>query len=325
MNHSDFKAAWWLRSPHLQTLWPTLCRRPIKNLVITRERFELPDGDFIDLDWVGNNNRPIVILLHGLEGSIHSSYAKGMLNAIQNQGWRGVFMHFRCCSGEPNRLSRLYHSGETEDIAAVVHAITQREPETPLAAIGFSLGANVLLKWLGETNQQNPLKAAIAVSTPFELGKLVNRVNQGFSRVYQRYLLKKLHKKIQFKFQTQPAPIPIPPHSGMRTLRDFDEHITAPLHGFRNAEDYYTTSSSRQYLGNIAVPTLLLQSKDDPFMTEDLLPDPSELSAQVILELMEKGGHLGFVSGPAPWRAQYWLENRAPRFLRSYLQQPEKR
>lgn len=320
MNHSDFKAAWWLQNPHLQTLWSTLCRRPIKNLRIIRERFELPDGDFIDLDWVGKGKGPIVIILHGLEGSIDSAYAKGMLNAIQCQGWRGVFMHFRCCSGEPNRLSRMYHSGETGDIETVVNALSQREPETPMAAIGFSLGANVLLKWLGETSRKNRLKAAVAISAPFDLSKSVNRVNQGFSRIYQWYLLKSLHKKIQFKFKTQTAPIPIPPLSELRTLRDFDEHVTAPLHGFSNAEAYYTASSSRQYLSSIAVPTLLLQSKDDPFMTEDLLPTSKELSSQVEFELMEKGGHVGFISGPLPWRAQYWLDKRVPQYLKKYLE-----
>ena len=319
MNHSSFKAAWWIQNPHLQTLWATVCRRPIKNLTITRERYELPDGDFIDLDWVGKSKGPIVIILHGLEGSIDSPYAKGMLNAIQCQGWRGVVMHFRCCSGECNRLSRMYHSGETGDIATIVNALSQREHETPMAAIGFSLGANVLLKWLGETNQQNPLKAAVAISTPFELGKSVKRVNQGFSRIYQWHLLKSLHKKIQFKFQAQPAPIPIPPLYKLRTLRDFDEHITAPLHGFSNAEEYYTASSSRQYLGNIGVPTLLLQSKDDPFMIDDLLPGLTELSSHVEFELMEKGGHVGFISGSLPWRTEYWLEKRVPQFLHKYL------
>lgn len=319
MNHSSFKAAWWLQNPHLQTLWATLCRRPIKNLHITRERFELPDGDFLDLDWVGNNKGPIVIILHGLEGSIDSPYAKGMLNAIQCQGWRGVVMHFRCCSGEPNRLSRMYHSGETGDLATIVNALRQRERDTPIAAIGFSLGANVLLKWLGETNKQNPLKAAVAISAPFELSKSVKRVNQGFSRVYQWSLLKSLHKKIQTKFQKQSAPIVIPPLSSLRTLRDFDEHITAPLHGFRNADEYYIASSCRQYLKYIGVPTLLLQSEDDPFMTKDLLPEPHELSSQVVFELMEKGGHVGFITGSFPWRAQYWLEKRAPQFLQNYL------
>lgn len=319
MSESHFKPAWWLPTSHLQTIWPTLFRRPISHLLISRERFELPDGDFIDLDWVGKGHGPIVIILHGLEGSIESPYAKGMLDAIQRQSWRGVFMHFRCCSGERNRLPRTYHSGETGDIATIVKTLREREPGIPFAAIGFSLGGNVLLKWLGETGEHNPLQAAVAVSVPFELSKSIQRINKGFSRVYQRHLLKHLYRKIQWKFREQSAPIAIPPFSEMHTLRDFDEKVTAPLHGFNSAEEYYAKSSSRQYLRAIRIPTLLLQAKDDPFMTHDLLPEYQELSPEVRLELTDKGGHVGFVAGSYPWGAHYWLEQRAPEYLRGYL------
>lgn len=315
----SFKPAWWLSNKHLQTLWPTLCRRPIHDIVITRERFELADGDFVDLDWSGNGHGPIVIMLHGLEGSIDSPYAKGMLHAISKQGWRGVLMHFRCCSGERNRLPRTYHSGETGDINAVVTALSQREPGVHMAASGFSLGGNVLLKWLGESGQSNVLKAAIAISVPFELHKSVNRINKGFSKLYQWHLLRSLYSKMQWKFREQTAPVTIPPLSELHTIRDFDEAVTAPLHGFTNAEEYYTKSSCRQYLRNIHVPTLVLQAKDDPFMTEDLLPRLEELSSKITLELTEKGGHVGFVGGPLPWQAEYWLEQRVPMFLKKYL------
>lgn len=315
----SFKPAWWLSNKHLQTLWPTLCRRPIHDIAIARERFELPDGDFVDLDWSGNGHGPIVIMLHGLEGSIDSPYAKGMLHAISKQGWRGVLMHFRCCSGERNRLPRTYHSGETGDINAVVTTLSQREPGVPMAALGFSLGGNVLLKWLGESGQSNVLKAAIAISVPFELHKSVNRINQGFSKLYQWHLLRSLYYKMQWKFREQSAPVIIPPLSDLHTIRDFDEAVTAPLHGFANAEDYYAKSSCRQYLRHIHVPTLVLQAKDDPFMTEDLLPRLDELSSTITLELSEKGGHVGFVSGALPWQAEYWLEQRVPRFLQKYL------
>lgn len=319
MSEHVFKPAWWLSNNHLQTLWPTLCRRSINNLRIKRERFELPDGDFVDLDWLGNAGTPIVIILHGLEGSIDSPYAKGMLRAISHQGWRGVLMHFRCCSGERNRLPRTYHSGETGDINTVVEALTMREPGVPLAALGFSLGGNVLLKWLGESGKSNLLKAAIAVSVPFELDKSVDRINQGFSKLYQWYLLKSLHDKVQWKFHGEVAPVTIPPLSTLHTIRDFDEAITAPLHGFTNAEEYYAKSSCRQYLRDIHVPTLLVQAKDDPFMTIDLLPTARELSSAITLELTDKGGHVGFVSGALPWRAEYWLEKRVPMFLKPYL------
>lgn len=314
-----FKPAWWLTNPHCQTLWPILFRRRIKEISPKRERLELKDGDFIDLAWVGSDTGPIVLILHGLEGSIQSLYVQGILRAIEQQGWRGVCMHFRSCSGERNRLPRAYHSGETLDVAEVVNQLKQREPQTPLAAIGFSLGGNVLLKWLGETGQHNPLVAAIAVSVPFELTKAASRINQGFSRLYQWHLLDSLCKKIKWKFQHQPAPFDIPSLNTLRTLRDFDNEITAPLHGFLDAEDYYTRSSSRQYLQHIRIPTLLLQAKDDPLVGNEALPAYNEISTSVTFELSEKGGHVGFVSGHLPWKSFYWLEERIPLFLQLHL------
>jgi predicted alpha/beta-fold hydrolase len=211
----------------------------------------------------------------------------------------------------------MYHSGETEDVAQVVNKIIQREGDVPIAAIGFSLGGNVLLKWLGESGSSNPLKACVAVSVPFELGKSVDRINLGFSKIYQKRLLNNLYNKIQLKLQQQI--LPIPPLSKVHTLRDFDEQVTAPLHGFYNAEAYYTNASCRQYLHKIAIPTLIIQAEDDPFMTKDLLPQQSELSNQIIFELTKHGGHVGFVSGCIPWHPEYWLEKRAPQFLSHHL------
>lgn len=321
MMHEEFKPAWWLRNRHLQTLWPVLCKRRVKNLELVRERVELPDGDFIDLDYTCDDTRPMVIILHGLEGSLSSHYAKGMLQAIHRKGWRGVFMNFRGCSGEHNRLPNAYHSGATEDIAYVVNLLHQRSPTLPIAAIGYSLGANILLKWLGETAQQNILCAAIAVSTPFELQKSVVQISKGFSRVYGQHLLNTLRKKMQNKFQLISANISLPDFRQLRSIYDFDDQVTAPLHGFANATDYYTQSSCRQFLHTIAVPTLLLQAKDDPFMTPDALPLPTELSPTVDLELVENGGHVGFIGGKFPGFPQYWLEERIPEFLKRYLSQ----
>ncbi len=319
MSEETFKPAWWLRNPHLQTLWPTLCRPAIKNLPLQHERFELPDGDFVDLNWVGAGTGPIVLLLHGFEGSIESHYAKGMLQVIKQNGWRGVFMHFRGCSGEPNRLPKSYHSGETGDVHTVMAALRQREPDTRFAAVGFSLGGNVLLKWLGETGNDNFLSAAVAVSVPFELHNSATRIGQGFSQLYQWYFLKCLRDRLEDKFQKVPPQINYPPLSELRTIKDFDDKITAPLHGFNGVHDYYNKSSSRQYLKNIRVPTLLLNAKDDPFMTEDVIPRPQELSPAVKLEVTEAGGHVGFVAGNFPWRPEYWLEKRVPRFLQENL------
>lgn len=318
MDKNAFKPAWWLPGAHLQTLWPTLCRKSLKGLNLERERFELPDGDFIDLVWAGRKG-PIVVILHGLEGSVHSPYAQGMLAAITNNQWRGVFMHFRGCSGEPNRLPRSYHSGETNDLATVIYHLSKREPGVPIAAVGFSLGGNVLLKWLGETGEKNILNAAIAISVPFELEKVSRHVQKGFSKVYQWHFLNCLRKRLGKKFQQYPVEMELPDLYSLKTLWDFDEKITAPLHGFKSVEEYYLRSSSRQYLKKIQVPTLLVQSKDDPFMTQDVIPNCQELSEKVNLELTSGGGHVGFVAGKYPWRTEYWLEKRVPEFLKSHL------
>ena len=322
MSNKPFKPAWWLRNSHLQTLWPAVIRkRRLKpDVELERERLELPDGDFLDLVWINKDAQgPVIILLHGFEGSINSHYAKGMLNAIHTNGWRGVFMHFRGCSGENNRLARGYHSGDTSDLSHLVATLQKREPQSPLAAIGYSLGGNILLKWLGETGTSNPLKAAVAVSVPFDLNKAANRVDTGFSRFYQWYFLRCLCCRLQKKFECMPAPIDPAFLGSVTKLRDFDNLFTAPLYGFRDAEDYYATASSRQYLRFIQVPTLLVHAKDDPFMTSDVIPSQDELSPYVKLELTEKGGHVGFVSGKLPWRPVYWLEERTPLFFKEHL------
>lgn len=323
MNQQQFKPAWWLKNSHLQTIWPVLARKSVKDLPLERERLELPDGDFLDLEWLGRSQigQPLVIVLHGFEGSIESHYAKTMLRELQGQGWRSVFMHFRGCSGEPNRLARGYHSGETADLAFLAGALRQREPNTPMAAIGYSLGGNVLLKWLGETGEANPLKAAIAISVPFELHKAAERIQTGFSRFYQWYFLKCLRRRLTDKFKCVQSPIDLAVLGGAHTIRDFDNAYTAPLHGFQNADHYYTVSSSRQYLKHIAVPTLLVHAKDDPFMTADVLPEAHELSPTVTLEVSETGGHVGFVTGRYPWRPEYWLDKRVPAFLMSHFRQ----
>ncbi len=320
MRGNQFKPAWWLPNSHLQTLWPAFCRSQIKNLVLERERLELPDGDFVDLDWLDRNkSAPLVLILHGFEGSIDSHYAKGMLAACSQRGWRGVFMHFRGCSGEPNRLPRGYHSGETQDVDYVVNVLRGREADLQLAAIGYSLGGNILLKWLGETAQNNPLAAAIAISVPFDLHKASKRIQSGFSRIYQWYFLKCLRERLLHKFEQVDSLIDPGFLSEVQTMRDFDDRYTAPLHGFNGVDDYYQTASSRHYLHSIHVPTLILHAKDDPFMTEDVIPQGNEISPFVNLEITEAGGHVGFVSGNYPWRAEYWLEQRVPDFLQNYI------
>jgi len=316
-----FKPAWWCRGPHMQTLWPYLFRR-IPHIELKRERIELPDGDFLDLDWTVNDDGPIVLILHGLEGSSNSKYARGLLKAIHDHGWRGVVMHFRGCGGEPNRLPRSYHSGETGDLAHVVDLLRRREPETPLFAVGFSLGGNVLLKWLGEMGKQAPINAGVAVSVPFLLAESAKRLEQGFSRLYQWGLMHSMRNSVAEKRKHMKLPLKIEKLATLRTFRDFDEHITAPLHGFSGADDYYERSSSRQFLREIQIPTLIVHSRDDPFMTGAILPQEGELSPAVALELHDGGGHVGFIQGTWPWRPEYWLEGRILRRLAALRQRP---
>ena len=313
-----FKPAWWCRGPHGQTLWARLARRP-PHVALQRERLELPDGDFIDLDWTEKGSGPIVIVLHGLEGSSDSPYARGLLRAIERRGWRGVVMHFRGCSGEPNRLARSYHSGDTGDLDFLAATLRRREPRTRLATVGFSLGGNVLLKWLGKAGGVTPLHAAVAVSVPFVLHGAAERLQQGFSRLYQWQLLHSLRQTVAAKQRHMELPLIRRDLSTLKNFRDFDEYVTAPLHGFDSADHYYTASSSRQYLEGITVPTLLLHASDDPFMTESAIPRPDELSESVTLELSPHGGHVGFVAGVWPWRPRYWLDERIPAYLARYL------
>ena len=288
-------------------------------LPLRRERWELADGDFLDVDWTGRDSGPIVVVLHGLEGSVDSHYARGILTAIHGRGWRGALMHFRGCSGEPNRLSRGYHSGETGDLNAFVSKLLADYPGTALAVVGYSLGGNVLLKWLGESAAQKSIRCAVAVSVPFDLGNTADRLERGFSRTYQWWLLRSLHASAARKARLGLIPYEPDEIFRLRTFRAYDERLTAPLHGFAGAEDYYARSSSRQYLKDIAMPTLIVHALDDPLMSPDAAPRPDELSPAVEYDLSPRGGHVGFVAGPFPWRPRYWLEERIPKYLATYL------
>ena len=292
-------------------------RRP--SLALRRERIELDDGDFLDLDWGPRTHGPVVLVLHGLEGSSDSPYASGMLEIAHARGWSGVVMHFRGCSGEPNRLPRSYHSGDTRDLADVVSHLRARGDVPALAAVGYSMGGNVLLKWLGERGANAPLAAAVAVSVPYTLSLTADRLTRGLSRIYQRRLIGDLRAKLRRKFSHRASPIDLERAHGSRNFWEFDDRVTAPLHGFTDVHDYYTRSSSRQYLRDIRVPTLMLHAEDDPFMTPEGLPSHDELSPSIALEVSARGGHVGFVHGNLPWRPRYWLEERIPAFLESYL------
>lgn len=311
---SQFKPARWLAGAHLQTVWPTLFRR-IPSNTLTRERVELPDDDFIDLDWTPPQDGPLILILHGLEGCSQSAYAAGLLNALHHNGMQGVLMHFRGCSGEPNRQLHSYHAGETGDMAFIVNQLKARFPDRKFAAVGFSLGGNALLKWLGESNAENPLACAAAVSVPFDLDACARRLENGLSRAYLGYLLRKMVRSARRKIDWHNYPVDKAFLDSVKSIRIFDDKVTAPLHGFIGVDDYYQRSSSRNYLSDIHQPTLILQAKDDPFMTPSVLPDDHELSPHVRLELSAQGGHVGFIDETG----NYWLEQRIIEWLNEQL------
>ena len=315
---SDFKPAWWLPGPHLQTLWPNLIR-PRPRVALTRERIELPDGDFLDLDWAPERDGPVVLILHGLEGSSKSGYAAGILKKLASQGFQAVLMHARGCSGEPNRLARAYHAGQTEDMAYVVDLLKQRYPQRRFAAVGYSLGGNALLKWLGETGEKNPLDCAVAVSVPFRLADAHKRLQKGFSRLYQWHLMGKMKQAVRRKRHYPNYPINATAVEKLTTFREFDDAVTAPLNGFDGVDDYYARSSSRKYLKEITKPTLIIHATDDPFMFTETTPRHEELSERVLFEVSNHGGHVGFVTGNIPGAGNYWLEHRIPNWLSAKL------
>ncbi len=313
---STFREAWWLPGAHLQTLLGRFLH-PRPHVPTRAERLELPDGDFLDLRWLDGESPGLTLLLHGLEGSLDSHYIRGLLAALRERGRRAVLIHFRGCSGEPNRLPRSYHSGDTADLDYVVRQIREREGETPLDGVGFSLGGNVLLKWLGEKGENAPLQKAVAVSVPYRLDEAAVRMSRGFSRIYQWYLVGELKRNLLRKSRIMEMPASLRMERAVRakTFYEFDDAVTAPLHGFAHAEEYYRKSSSRQYLSSIRTSTLLIHARNDPFMTPQTPPAEEELSSRVTLELAERGGHVGFVEGSIPLRPRYYLERRILEFL----------
>jgi len=327
---SQFKPAWWLNNPHLQTLYPALFRKPPAP-VLKRERLITDDNDFIDIDFCEDEKNPqqaLVILLHGLTGSSQSKYIKGLQQALLKQGLGSVALNFRGCSGEYNHSSRCYHSGETGDIDFLYRTLRAREPDIPMAAVGFSIGGNVLLKWLGEQGSHIDLFAATAVSVPLVLSTCADKLDNGFSKLYRASLLRELKEYVRLKQQHLEALGKSGEAEILREIGDldsitsfwqYDDRVVAKLYDFANVDDYYRRSSSRQFLQAIAVPTLLIQAQDDPFMTPEVIPELAELSSSVSLEITSAGGHVGFITGNNPLQAGYWLEQRIPEFLLQQL------
>ncbi len=320
MAEDRFEASWWLPGGHSQTVWPTLTRRV--RVDVCSQRLELPDGDFLQLDWVGTGG-PIVIVLPGLQGDLGSAYVRGLLQACHARGWRGVLLNHRG-RVEPNRLPRSYHGGMTCDLQYLVHHLAEREPDTPIAVVGFSLGANICLKWLGESGmrgQRLPVVAAVGVSGPFNPGAVAKKFERGFCRLYQWYFLRSLRRDVVRKTNAlgDCMGINLGELRRLDTLFKFDDRITAPLNGFSGAEDYYAKTRSDVLLKHIAAPTLIINADNDPLVPSDLIPHSRDVSEMVTLEITAGGGHLGFVCGRWPWSPKFWLDTRIPVFLSPFF------
>lgn len=315
---SGYRAPWWLPGGDLQTLYAYAVRfnAPV---AYRRERWETPDGDFLDIDEV-EPDRPstkFVVLFHGLEGSSQSHYALGLMAHARRYGWRGAVVHFRGCSGEANRLPRSYHCGDSAEIDWIVRRLKERHPRSDLYAVGVSLGGNVLLKWLGESGEaaRAIVKRAAAVSAPVDLNAAARVLDFGYRKIiYTRAFLRSLRKKVLRKISNHRLEIQIPEVLACATFRAIDELYTAPFHGFASAEDYWSRSSSKPLLKRIEVPTLLLNARNDPFLPERALPLGSEVSDRVTLEYPASGGHVGFVSSPFPGSFD-WMPRRIVKFF----------
>ncbi|ALS34435.1 hypothetical protein PTRA_a3465 [Pseudoalteromonas translucida KMM 520] len=297
--------------------------RPFHHTRYQLEQLDTPDGDFIELAWSlpHNETAPLAVVLHGLEGNINSFYAKGMMKALKKQGFAVVLMHFRNCSTEVNRLPRAYHSGDTADLSFFINHLKQLYPNRPLVAVGFSLGGNVLAKYLGEQQQQCPLSAAALVSAPYDLSASSDVIRKSLGKIYQKYLLDRMKKSMQRKLPQIEKKISLTPEQLMKIddLLEFDNQLTAPLHGFENAHDYYRQASAMPYLKHIAVPTLIIHAKDDPMLSIKAVPSRQDVSEHVTLRISEKGGHVGFISGKNPFKPVFWLEQAVPRYFGQYV------
>ncbi len=328
---SEFEPARWLRNRHAQTMYPSLPWAWRSRPTLRREQLELPDGDVTAVDWLVDadsvpDSAPLLVILHGLEGSAESSYARMLMEAARDRGWRCCVLHFRDCGDYRNRLPRRYHAGETNDLRYFLdnlqaeRAVSQNEG--PLLAVGYSLGGNVLLKYLGESGDETPLSAATAVCVPLDLHECAIALNTGFSKLYQRYLLKRMKKSVARKFDRHTAAFDWNLAMASRTFGEFDDHVTAPLHGFDGMQDYYDRCSSLRFLNGIQKPTLVINALDDPFMTERVIPDEDMLSEYVTIEVAEAGGHVGFINGGPPWRPTYYLPGRILEFLEPHAAKP---
>lgn len=328
-----YAPAWWVPGAHLRTLYGRLTRafgRAPAPLPLRVERWTTPDDDLLELRRLDAPagapvDTPHFVLLHGLEGGAHSHYVANFFREAAARGWSADLLVFRGCNGEPNRARRFYHSGETTDLAFALERMVADAPGRPIVLAGVSLGGNVLLKYLGDRASDVPdeVRAAAAMSVPFDLARGCRHISRGFSRVYERHFLKSLKAKARAKLARYPDLLPDPAAlEQVQTLWEFDEVVTAPVHGFTSAADYYEQSSSIRFLHAIRVPTLLLSAEDDPFLPREVLDEVREIArhaSSLELEFVKQGGHVGFVSGWRPWRPVNYGEWRVASFLNDAL------
>lgn len=307
-----YRAPRWLPGGHLQTIYASLFIR-VPALAYRRERLELGDGDFLDFDWVdGAPGRPALVLFHGLEGNAESAYARDLMAHVRRRGWNGAVAHFRGCSGEDNRLPRAYFAGDSADIEHALRHVKSRHPEAAVYAVGVSLGGNALLKWLGEAGAAAGalLTRAASVSAPLDLTAAGRALDRGFNRrVYTARFLASLKRKALDKARRFPGTLDARAIAAASTFREFDTLVTARLHGFRDADDYWLRVSSKPGLRSITVPTLVINAKNDPFLPSAALPTAADVSSAVTLEQPDTGGHVAFPSGPFPGNV-HWLSRR---------------
>ncbi len=311
-----YQAPFWLPGSHLQTIYPAVFARG-EEVQYRRERWELDDGDFIDTDWVDSDDtsQPIVVLFHGLEGGSQSHYARALMTEVKAKGWRGVVIHFRGCSGEPNRLPRAYFGGDSLEVEMMLSRVRQAAPDAKIYAVGVSLGANALLKWMGEqnTHAEQVINKAAAISAPMDLAAVADTLDSGLDRwLYTPMFVKSMKVKALAKAERFPGILDVEKIKAAKTIHEMDRYVTAVLHHFKDDEDYYAANSSKPWLPYITVPTLIINAKNDPFVPSRILPDSSEVSSTVTLEYPEEGGHVGFVHSPFPghidWLPQHLLE-----------------
>jgi predicted alpha/beta-fold hydrolase len=321
--NSTFTPAWFLRGPHAQTIWGRLAR-PRRLVKLRRETLTTPDGDELLLDHLAapaRNDRFRFVLLHGLEGSTNSVYMQGLLSVIARHGFAATAINFRSCARDPqrvgksipNRRPRFYHSGDTGDFDFVVHTLREREPDVQLLAAGASLGGNVVLKWLGEHPGQTDVAAAATFSVPYDLGAGSRHLEDGVIRRFyvNRFLatLKKKTKWLVAHFPEMQHRVDLKTVMRAKTFRDIDNAATAPIHGFRDADDYYARSSSIHFLDKITTPALCVSATDDPFLPAEVLEKAKTVASPAVeFHITQFGGHTGFIAGSAPWRCEYWAE-----------------